>query len=312
MQTRHDRKPIVVVGSINADLVAKVERIPRSGETVLGSDFQIHPGGKGANQAVTVARVGYPVFMIGKLGSDAFGPQLRANLRGAGVDVSAVDTVEGASGVALIEVGSQGENSIVVAPGANTKVSPDDIDANIEILREAGLVLVQLEIPLATVAHLTVVCAREHVPVIMDPAPAQELPPEVLRAVRWFTPNETETEFYIGSGIAEQNDFRKQRDALFARGIQGVVLKQGSRGVYLAVRGGIEASIPAFPAMAIDTTGAGDAFNGAFATGLMLGKGPVESARFAAAAAAISITRNGAQISMPSRAEVDSFLAKRR
>jgi len=308
MQNRYDRKPIVVVGSINADLVAKVERIPRSGETVLGTDFNIYPGGKGANQAVAVARLDYPVFMIGKVGSDVFGPQLRSSLSEAGVDVSAVATVDGASGVALIEVGPTGENSIVVAPGANAALSPDDIDAKIEILRQAGLVLVQLEIPLETVAHLIAVCARENVPVMLDPAPAQELPPEVLRGVTWFTPNETETDFYIGSSSAQPNDLRKRRDALFARGIQGVVLKQGSRGVYLSVRGGMEASIPAFPVTAVDTTAAGDAFNGAFATGLMLGKDPAESARFASAAAAISVTRHGAQVSMASRQETEALL----
>jgi ribokinase len=310
MPTRYGQKAIVVVGSINADLVAKVERIPLCGETVLGSDFQIHPGGKGANQAVAVARLGYPVFMIGKLGSDAFGSQLRASMSGAGVDVSAVDTIEGASGVALIEVGPQGENSIVVAPGVNNQVLPHDIDANIDILRAAGLVLVQLEIPLETVAHLAAVCAREHVPIVMDPAPAHELPPEVTRAVSWFTPNETEAGFYIGSGPAEQYDSRKQRDALFAKGIQAVVLKRGSRGVYLAVRDGVEATIPAFPVKAVDTTAAGDAFNGAFATALMLGKDPVESARFASAAAAISVTRPGAQPSMASRDEVEALLVR--
>jgi ribokinase len=307
MQTRYNRKPIVVVGSINADLVARVERIPHCGETVLGSDFQIHPGGKGANQAVAVARLGYPVFMIGKLGSDAFGPQLRKSMSEAGVDVSTVATVEGASGVALIEVDPQGENSIVVAPGANNKVSPDDIDANIEILREAGFVLVQLEIPLETVVHLTAVCAREHVPVILDPAPAQQLPPELLHAVSWFTPNETEARFYTG-GAAAQDDVCTQRDALFTRGIQGLVLKMGARGVYLATPGGGDSAISAFRVKAIDTTAAGDAFNGAFATGLMLGKDPVESARFASAAAAISVTRPGAQSSMASLEETEALL----
>jgi ribokinase len=308
MKTSYGRKPIVVVGSINADLVVQVERIPRPGETVLSSDFQTHPGGKGANQAVAVARLGYPVVMIGKLGSDAFGPQLRESMSLAGVDVSAVDTIDGASGVALIEVGSKGENSIVVAPGANARLLPQDIDADIEIIRQAGLVLVQLEIPLETVAHLTAVCAREHVPVMMDPAPAQTLPPEVLSAVTWFTPNETEAQFYIGKGAVAQDDFRAQRDALFVRGIQAVVLKQGSRGAYVGVRDGLDVFIPAFPVKAVDTTAAGDAFNGAFATALMLGKNPAESARFAAAAAAISVTRAGAQPSMASREEAEALL----
>ena len=307
METKYDGKPIVVVGSINADLVAMVERIPHSGETVLGSDFQIHSGGKGANQAVAVARLGYPVFMIGKLGSDAFGLRLRESMSGTGVDVSAVDTVEGASGVALIEVDPQGENSVVVTPGANAKVSPDDIDANIEILRQAGLVLVQLEIPLETVAHLTAVCAREHVPVILDPAPARQLPQKLLRGVSWFTPNETEARFYTG-GAAAQDDTCEQRDALLALGIQGLVLKLGARGVYLATSGGGDSAISGFRVKAIDTTAAGDAFNGAFAVGLMLGKDPVESARFASAAAAISVTHPGAQPSMASREETEEFL----
>lgn len=307
METRYDRRPIVVVGSINADLVAKVERLPRSGETVLSSNFQIHPGGKGANQAVAVARLGYPVLMIGKLGSDAFGPQLRESLSGAGVDVSAVNTVENASGVALIEVGPQGENSIVVAPGANTEVSPSDIDANIEIFREAGLVLVQLEIPLETVEHLAVVCERENVPMILDPAPARQLPPVLLRAVGWFTPNETEARFYTG-GDAAPDEPCAQRDALLALGIQGLVLKLGARGAYLATSGGTDSVVSAFPVKAIDTTAAGDAFNGAFAVGLMLGKDPVESARFASAAAAISVTRPGAQPSMASREETEALL----
>jgi ribokinase len=165
-------------------------------------------------------------------------------------------------------------------------------------------------VPLETVAHLTAVCAREHIPLIMDPAPAQELSAEVLHAVTWFTPNEKESEFYIGGGTAEQEDFRKQRDALFARGIQGVVLKQGSRGVYVGVRKGMNAFIPVFPVRAIDTTAAGDAFNGAFATGLMLGKDPAESARFAAAAAAISVTRQGAQPSMASLEETEALLER--
>lgn len=308
MQKSKEQKPIVVVGSINADMVVQVEEIPHPGETVLGSDFKIHPGGKGANQAVAVARLGYPVFMIGNLGTDAFNSQLRASLNDAGVDVSAVRTVEGPSGVALIEVGAQGENSIVVVPGANAKVLPQDIDANIDILRAAGLVLVQLEIPLQTVAYLASFCAREHIPVMLDPAPARALPPEVLSAVQWFTPNETEAAFY--SSAATGADPRGQSDALFALGIQGVVLKQGGHGVYLAESGGAGASVPAFPVKTVDTTAAGDAFNGAFATGLMLGKNPVESARFAAAAAAISVTRPGAQPSMASREETESLLEK--
>jgi ribokinase len=246
--------------------------------------------------------------MIGRVGADAFGSQLRESLNGAGVDVGAVETVDTASGVALIEVGAQGENSIVVVPGANARLRPEDIDASLDLLRAAGLVLVQLEIPLETVAHLTTVCAREHIPVMMDPAPAQELSSDLLRAVRWFTPNETEAAFYTGVNHGAPTVAAIQRDALFSLGIQGIVLKQGARGVYLADLGGLDAAIPAFPVKPLDTTAAGDAFNGAFATGLMLGKQPIESAIFAAAAAAISVTRHGAQPSMASLEETEGLI----
>jgi ribokinase len=310
VQTKHDHKPVVVVGSINADLTAQVERIPRSGQTVLGSDFRIFPGGKGANQAVAVARLGYPVCMIGKLGASAFADLLRNSLSVAGVDVSAVQTVEGASGVALIAVDLSGENSIVVAPGANSLVLPEDVDANFELIRSAGIVLVQLEIPLATVAHLVKVCARVGVPVVLDPAPANDLPVEVLSQVAWFTPNESEALFYIHDDTAGSHSPEQQKAEFLRRGISGVVLKRGQDGVLLANQSGLEAAVPAFPANVVDTTAAGDAFNGAFATGLMLGKSPVESARFACAAASISVSRAGAQPSMATREETEEVLAR--
>lgn len=308
MQTTKESQPILVVGSINADLVVKVDRIPSPGETVLGAEFSVIPGGKGANQAVAIARLGYPVCMIGKVGSDAFGSQLRESLRGAGVDVRAVETVDTASGVALIEVGEQGENSIVVVAGANARLRPEDIESNLDLLRAAGLVLVQLEIPLETVARLITVCAREQIPVMMDPAPAQKLSSDVLRSVRWFTPNEAEAAFYTGINHGAPTVAATQRDALFSLGIRGVVLKQGARGVYLADLDGLDAEIPAFPVKPLDTTAAGDAFNGAFATGLMLGKEPIEGAIFAAAAAAISVTRLGAQPSMASLEETEELI----
>jgi ribokinase len=305
MQLSRGQKPIVVVGSINADLVAQVERIPRAGETVLGSKFKIHPGGKGGNQAVAVGRLGYPVAMVGKLGTDPFGQMLRSSLSEAGVEVSAVTTADEASGVALIEVSAKAENSIVVAPGANYLVTPEDINANIELLRSAGVVLVQLEIPQETVTYLLAVCKREGIAVILDPAPARELPAELFEAVTWFTPNETEAAFYTGLPNASA---RQQRDALFARGVEGVILKLGAKGVYLATRAGLEAEVPAFAVKAVDTTAAGDAFNGAFATALMMGKDAVESARFAVAAAAVSVTRPGAQPSLASLPETEKML----
>src|SRR5271170_7036974 len=302
-----NRKPIVVVGSINMDLVARADRIPITGETVPGLEFQTHSGGKGANQAVAVARLGYPVSMIGRLGSDAFGAELRNHLQNVGIDVSAVRTTEGSSGVAVIIVSPSGDNIIVPTPGANTALSPADVDANLDMIRGAGFVLTQLEIPLETVEHLAGVCSREGIPLMLDPAPARELPAAILTRTRWFTPNETEAAFYSANDSLP-NSPREIADALLAFGPKAIALKLGARGVYLADRRGMDQQIDAFSVRAVDTTAAGDAFNGAFATALMLGKTPAESARFWAAAAAISVTRPGAQPSMPSMAEVQQML----
>ena len=304
------QKPIVVVGSINTDLVSVTKRIPAVGETVIGSDFQIHPGGKGANQAVAVARLGYPVRLIGRLGSDTFGAELRSHLEKASVDITGVSTSDGASGVAVIVVSEKGENSIVLSPGANSKVTPEDLDANISILKDAGMVLTQLEIPLETVEHLTRICARENVPLILDPAPARDLPPDIFKDIAWFTPNQTEAAFYLGNKHSEVNSQAPAEIAniFLSKGCRGVVLKMGAHGTYLRSQGSIGSLVPAFSVDAIDTTAAGDAFNAGFATALMLGKSSLDSAVFAAAVAAISVTRTGAQPSMPSMAEVEEFI----
>lgn len=304
------QKPVVVVGSINTDLVAVTRRIPAVGETVFGTDFQIHPGGKGANQAVAVARLGYPVRLIGRLGSDPFATQLRTHLERAGVDIAGVATSEGASGVAVIVVSHAGENSIVVTPGANAEVSPQDLEANIAAIRNAGIVLAQLEIPIETVEYLALICAREGVPLILDPAPARTLPAGIFKHVDWITPNQTEAAFYTADGLGGTDALAPFEivKLILDKGGRGVVLKMGEGGVHLATATGFAESISAFTVNAIDTIAAGDAFNGGFATGLMLGKSPTESARFASAVAAISVTRSGAQPSMPAMAEVEAFL----
>jgi ribokinase len=304
------QKPIVVVGSINIDFVVTTERIPLPGETVRGSDFQLHPGGKGANQAVAVARLGWPVSMIGMVGSDIFGRQLRSGLEAAQVDVRAVGTAEGASGVATITVSRTGENAIVVSPGANALVAPASIEAHRELIRNAGVVLAQLEIPLESVEFLSELCSRYGVPLILDPAPAQALPPGLLSRVRWFTPNETEAAFYaehIDPALAGA-DPALLAAAFLHLGVESVALKLGERGVLLASADGSREHLPAIPVAAVDSTAAGDAFNGAFAAGLMLGMEPCQAGRFACAAAAVSVTRHGAQPSMPKRAEVEHLL----
>lgn len=312
--TLSTQKPIVVVGSINTDLVAVTKRIPAVGETVIGSDFQTHPGGKGANQAVAVARLGYPVRLIGRLGNDAFGAQLRDHLEKEGVEITGVSTIDGPSGVAVIVVSKNGDNSIVLAPGANSKVTPEDIDRNLSILRSAGMVLAQLEIPLETVEYLARVCAQENLPLILDPAPAMDLPTAMFHDVAWFTPNQTEAAFYLGNKLPESspNAPAEMAKILLSNGCQGVVLKMGGQGTYLAAQGNVGTVVPAFSVDAIDTTAAGDAFNAGFATALMLGESSLDSAVFAAAVAAISVTREGAQPSMPTMIEVRDFLKTRR
>jgi ribokinase len=301
------QKAIVVVGSINIDLVSKAERIPVSGETVLGTEFKTHLGGKGANQAVAIARLGHPVYMIGKVGSDSFGERLRSGLEQAGVDILAVGTVEDNSGVAMIVVSPEGDNIIVVTPGANSALRPADLDAHVEMIRSAGLVLAQLETPMDTIEHLAQLCERNRVPLMLDPAPSHALSPAVLRQISWFTPNETEAAFYAGGKKKESLEQTAER--LLQQGLRGVVLKLGASGVYLRRQEGLKLHVPAFPVKAVDTTAAGDAFNGAFAVSLARGQSPQESARFAAAAAAVSVTRAGAQPSMPTTHEVDAILA---
>jgi ribokinase len=249
------------------------------------------------------------VQLIGRLGNDVFGDQLRSHLGSAGVDTTAVASSNTTSGVAVIVVSQKGENSIVVTPGANAEVTPEDLDRHIHIIRGAGIVLAQLEIPVETIEYLAVLCEREGVQLILDPAPAMELPADTLKRVAWFTPNESEAAFYL-EGRAGIKPAAPQEIAneLLSRGIRGVVLKMGESGIFLAREREGGKRISAFSVQAVDTTAAGDAFNGGFATGLMLGKSPEDSAVFAAAVAGISVTRQGAQPSMPSRSEVDAFL----
>lgn len=307
------KKPILVAGSINLDLVVGVERLPRLGETLTGTGLENHPGGKGANQAAAIGRLGWPVQMIGRIGSDVFGEQLRGHIRRAGVDTSAVMLSEGSSGLAMIAVTPEGENSIIVTPGANAGVSEEDIEDHIGLIRGASCVLTQLEIPLETVARLAAICARERVPLILDPAPARFLPPEMLRQITWLTPNDTEAQRLAGSDASLNSEQKlcELSEYLMGLGPRNILLKLGERGTYLATEDGVRALIPAFSVRAVDTTAAGDAFNGAFAVALAGGARALEATQFASAAAAISVTRRGALPSMPTQAEVDAFLIVR-
>ena len=301
-----NRKPIVVVGSVTMDMVTLTPQIPRIGQTVIGTGFGTTPGGKGANQAVAAARLGYPVQMVGKVGRDVYGPALLENLAHAGVGVAAMEQVDGSSGLAPIFLSEAGENAIVVVPGANGKVDIPTVDRHADLIRSAGMVLCQLELPLSTVDHTLALCAAAGVPVMLDPAPAAPLPTEAFPRIAWFTPNETEALLYTSPNASPE----AAASELIARGLAGVVLKRGSEGAYVATSQGLAAWIKPFPVKVIDTVGAGDCFNGAFAVALLEGLDPVAAARFASAAAAISVTRRGAQASMPSRAEVEAFLSE--
>jgi ribokinase len=306
------QKPIVVVGSINMDLVASAEYIPSVGETIKGTGFQFQPGGKGANQAVAVAKLGYPVRMVGKVGDDLFGTQLLNQLKESGVDTAGVAVSSGSSGIALVVVSHCGENSIVVIPGANATVTPEFLEQKRDIICSAGLVLAQLEIPIETVEHLALMCERENIPLILDPAPARPLSRRLLEPVAWFTPNETEAAFFAGGDTSADSSSSPDlvTERLFEKGVRRMVLKLGDRGAFLVTGADNQLMLKSAPVCAIDTTGAGDAFNGAFATGLLQGYEPFKSARFAIAAAAVSVTRVGAQASMASMEEVQELLER--
>jgi ribokinase len=299
---------VVVVGSLNMDFVVTTRHLPAAGETVLGGDFRMVPGGKGANQACAAAKIGsgtVAVRMIGRVGSDIFADHLKASLSAAGVDVGAVHACRSqATGVALISVDQYGQNTIVVAPGANSALVAADVEAMRRVFRGASHALFQLETPLATVSAALALARSEGLVTILDPAPAQALPAEVLHSVDILTPNENEALTLAGrspSRVALE-DAPALVDYLRALGAREVVLKLGDRGCF---HDGTH--YPGYPVDACDTTAAGDVFNAALAVALAEGQ-PFENALpFANRAAAISVTRPGAQTSVPTRAEVDSF-----
>ena len=304
---------IVVVGSLNMDFVVRVRELPAPGETVLGSNFQMFPGGKGGNQAVAAARLGgqsVEVRMIGRVGYDLFADHLKASLAAAGVDVTAVHaTKKQATGVALISVDRAGQNSIVVASGANGELAAADVEAMRPVFRGARLALFQLETPLDTVALALALARQEGLTTILDPAPAQPLSPELLAQVDILTPNETEALGLLGRPPARVSPVEavEMAAALRRMGPKTVIVKLGDQGC-LAHVGTAPAHVAGFAVEVRDTTAAGDTFNAALAVSLAEGAPIAHALRFANAAAAISVTRAGAQASAPSRREVDAFL----
>ena len=305
------RRPVVVVGSLNADLVVRAERFPQPGETMHGESFAVVTGGKGANQAGAAARLGWPTEMVGCVGTDGFGAQVRRDLQATGAGWGAVREVEGSTGVAVITTVAGGENTIVIAAGANGAMDIAAMEAAWPLIAGAGMVLLQLEIPLETVMEVARRCEGAGVPVMLDPAPARELPEELLRAVTWLTPNETEARVSCGLAMEDASDavLDAATGKLMARGVRNVLLKLGRRGAYVATAAG-RGLVPAFAVEVEDTTAAGDCFNGAFAVALLEGEPVMAAARFACAAAALSTTRVGALPSMPTRAEVEGLLRR--
>ncbi len=306
-------KPIVVVGSINADLVTRSARMPETGETIHGDSFQIFPGGKGANQAVGIAKLDHPVQFVGMIGTDAFGVRLRKALVDSGVGVSALGMVEASSGVASINTDARGQNRIVVVAGANGQVTPAHLEANEGVIAGAQIILTQLETPMETVVYLSKMAQKHGIPLMLDPAPAAHLSGELMQRTMWLTPNLTEACFLVGREICATTaesavDLAAE---LLSLGPKGILLKLGERGLAVATAQGARLHVPAYRVQALDTTAAGDALNAGFAVALASGMTLEEALQRATAVAAISVMRAGAQPSLPTLDELDSFIQER-
>lgn len=301
---------VVVVGSINMDLVVRNPKLPRPGETVIGRDFAEIPGGKGANQAVAAARLQVRTSMIGRVGADAFGQRLRAGLEAAEVDVQHVGTISnGSSGIALICVEDSGQNCITVVPGANARLTPADVQAAADLIRSANVVLLQLEIPVDTVLATIAVARQAGVLTILDPAPAvQAVPPQLLH-VDLVCPNETEAEILTGIPIHNEQDAARAARRLRDLGARQAVVTLGERGALLCDAAGICDMIPACEINPVDTTAAGDAFAAALGVALAEGQTLRQAVQFACAAGAAAASHTGAQPSMPNRREISQILA---
>ncbi|HUW41894.1 MAG TPA: ribokinase [Rectinemataceae bacterium] len=296
-----------IVGSLNMDMVTRMERFLRPGETMRGSSFTIFPGGKGANQAVALAKLGAKVEMVGAVGDEVLGHRYEEVLSGLGVGMSGLARVPGVStGTASIEVTVTGENHIIVVAGANDRVTPDYVESKREIIEGCDILLLQLEIPIESVIAAARIAARAGARVLLDPAPARELPSELYPLVSIVTPNETEAHILTGEDTETDEGIARAGAALVARGIRSAVIKAGGRGAFLAESDGC-ARIPGFKVKVVDTVAAGDSFNAGLAFALGRGASLAEAIRFANAVGALSTTREGAQSAMPSLAEAEAL-----
>ena len=292
--------PIFVIGSINTDMVAMTEVLPSPGETVMGREYMMTAGGKGANQAVAAARMGGDVTMIGRLGNDVFAEQSIKRLKSENINCEFItkDT-EKSSGVALISVDQNGENHIVVAPGANETLTKERLGSVLSQIPDNAIVMMQLEIPLESVVSVIEFCKKSDKKIILDPAPAKNLTPEFTKSLYMITPNETEANAMTGIKIKDLRDVKKVARKLLGSGSQYVLITMGANGVYLASQNDDFEYIPSPKVTTIDSTAAGDCFNGTLAVSLSQGLSVFEAAKKACRAASISVTRKGAQDSMP-------------
>lgn len=296
---------IVVVGSLNMDLVVRTPRHPQVGETIIGSDFGTYPGGKGANQAVAAARLGGAVKMVGRVGQDDFGQALLRNVSDNGVDTAFVLRDPGsATGVALITVDDAGQNSIVVVSGANARLTPEDVARAESAFEGASVLLLQLETPLLTISAAIERARRHGLRVVLNPAPAQKLDAGLLTAPDYLIPNQTEL-----ARLAGVQPLDEAVGALLSWGVPNLIVTLGEQGVLIA-EGQRQTRLPAHPVEVVDTTAAGDAFVGAFAVALTEGLSTLQAATWGNAAGALAVTRRGAQPSLPNRAELDEFLSR--
>lgn len=300
---------IAVIGSLNADLVLKVKSLPQRGATISAQEYHVVPGGKGANQAVAAARLGSSVRMIGAVGSDSYGDMLIGSLTSSGVDCPNVrKDRENPTGTAFITVAADGANTIVTNSGSNGKVTPADIAANEETIKNSDAVILQLEIPLETVEAALSTAKKHGVLTVLNPGPARELPSAILEKADYFVPNETESELYTGVKVDSLDAAKNAALKILEMGIPNAVITLGANGVYYRSKTE-DIFVPAFKTDAVDTTGAGDCFIGAFVTALLRGDGTKEALRYACAAAAISTRTIGAQPSFPKDEAVSSLIS---
>lgn len=300
---------ILVIGSSNMDLVVQVPRCPAAGETLFGSSFTTNYGGKGANQAVAVARIGSGVTFMTKLGNDTFGQQMRQHFSEEGMDLTHILTdAESPTGTALITVEDKGENRIIVVPGANARLTENDVESLSAEINSCRFVLTQLEIPLPTVLRVAEMTSAAGKQLILNPAPARPLPDSLLQKVFLITPNETEAEILTGIRVSDVESARRAALWFREKGVQQIVITMGSQGAFVFTDD-LQGMVPAYKVKAIDTTAAGDVFNGALTVALSEGKTTADAARFGCAASALAVMRPGAQSSIPTRTEIDAFLA---